>query len=114
MKICATISTLQHPGLPNTRIFHLLSSWRTNPDGAFAQGSTIFSVAESCIDVAVVMEDTTYQTIRRPWVQSPRLHGSTGHPMNMHKYPSLASKTLVLLHSFPGVDVGVATESAEA
>jgi len=42
------------------------------------------------------------------------IHGATagrGPPLtNMHRYPSLDSKTLLLLHSFNGVSIGVATE----
>ena len=93
----------QHPGLSDT----LLSSWRVTPDGASTQSPTAFSVG-------VAMEDTPYQTLRRPGDQSPRLHGASagrGPPrQNMHKYPSLVSNTLLLLHSFPAVTLGVATE----
>ena len=70
--------------------------------------STTFSVAETGIGFGVAMEDTPYQIIRRVGDESPRFHGAP--PKNMHKYLSLASNSLLLLHSFPGVSVGVATE----
>jgi len=93
MEICASISTLLHPGLPNT----LLSSWRVNPDRAsgYAQwftnppGSPQFSVAWSGISVgAATAAGELIST-------APR--GSCTY---------LNSNTLPLFHSFPSVGVG--------
>jgi len=112
MTICASMSTLLHQGF-RTIVYFICSLRggliRTEPPHRAPHPSLSRSRVSALRWLWRIHLTRLYGGL------GTNLHGSTGHlPMNMHKYPSLASNTLLLLHSFPSVGVGVATERVEA